>query len=280
MNWGQNNLGPAIGISPNQHMKATTGKEKSPQTVHLRRSLCFWTTTLVSLCLMPTLLADTLVVGVSNGRNNAPFNLAGSFGVSPSQRYQQYYDPASFGPMAGGAWITELDFRVCRGEPSFSSVLPDIQINLSTSPKTLTSLSKTYSANVGADDLIVVPRGPLALSGTGGVGPNPFDIVITLTHPFFYNPSNGGLLLDVRNWGGGATSVFDADELPSSIMNRVYNYQGTADSTTADVIGLNYAGLVTRFQFTPIPEPAIGSLFTLSLLLLASKQPGRIRLFC
>src|SRR5207249_8841041 len=94
-----------------------------------------------------------------------------------------------------------------------TSTLPDIQIDLSTTSAGDDGLSTTYANNVGADDTVVFTRGALTLSSafTGPPdGPKDFDIIITLTTPFLYNPALGNLLLDVRNFGGGFTTVLDA----------------------------------------------------------------------
>jgi hypothetical protein len=256
----------------------TSQTEKTPNEREIRQAMktsisekhSLLIALLALLAASPRSNANVLVVGVGGAGNNIPFNLSDSF-IS-SSRYQQFYDASQFGPMAGGAWITGIALRVQSPTPAFSSVLPDIQLDLSTSPKTLSTLSRTYASNVGADDITVFTRGPLTLSSLGSTGAEPTFVPIEFAHPFFYNPAQGGLLLDVRNFGGGQSRMFDADALPSSIMNRVYNYSGNANSTSADVIGLNYAGLVTEFRFTPVPEPTTLALLALGVFSLAFRR--------
>jgi len=188
-----------------------------------------------------------------NTNNGFPFNLD-NFSVT-SQRYQQVYASSQF--PAGPLLITQIAFRPSAGAgAAFSSTLPNIRIDLSTTSAAPDALSTTYASNVGADDATVF-NGALSLSSafTGpGAGPKAFDIVISLTTPFTYNPGTGNLLLDVRNSGAGLTTQFDADNTFGSITSRVFNTDvngatGTADST----------GLVTQFTFgsgSPVvPEP-------------------------
>jgi hypothetical protein len=185
-----------------------------------------------------------------NINNGYPFDLTQT-GLS-SQRYQQVYAASQF---PGAGLITQIIFRPdAFAGHAFSSTLSDIQIDLSTTQAADDGLSTTYANNVGADDTIVFARGPLTLSSafTGPPnGPKDFDIIITLTHPFFYNPANGNLLMDVRNFGGGITTFFDAVFTTGDGTSRLYNQNvnGTTGSTDS-------AGLVTGFTIVPEPSTA------------------------
>src|SRR4030095_11635174 len=140
------------------------------------------------------------------------------------------------------------------------------QISLSTTNAGVDGLSTTFANNVGAD-VSTVFNGALSLSSSFTVpadGPKDFDILITLTTPFFYNPSLGNLLLDVRNFGGGTTTQFDSQSAVSDSISRVFT-----NSTVGGVNGVNSPtgvtnteGLVTKFTTSAIPEP--GSLVLLS----------------
>jgi len=187
-----------------------------------------------------------------NGNNAYPFNIGG-----PSQRYQQVYAASQFGGLpAGGGLITQIVFRPdATFGMAFTSTLPDIQIDLSTTSAADDGLSGTYANNVGADDSIVFARGPLTLSSafTGPPnGPKDFDIIITLTHPFLYNPALGNLLLDVRNFGGGTTTQFDAVSTTGDGVSRVFNQNVNGTTGTTDTIGL-----VTGFVIVPEPGTAM-----------------------
>ena len=186
-----------------------------------------------------------------NANNSYPFNIT-PFGL-PSQRYQQLYAASQFG---GGGLITQIIFRPdATFGSAFMSTLPDIQIDLSTTSAADDGLSPTYANNVGADDTIVFARGALTLSSafTGPPdGPKDFDIIITLTTPFFYNPALGNLLLDVRNFGAGTTTSFDAVFTSGDGVSRLFNQNvnGTTGSTDS-------LGLVTGFNIVPEPGTAM-----------------------
>jgi hypothetical protein len=197
--------------------------------------------------IVPTVVVPNSARTTEGDSNNSwPFNRDGA----GSQRYQQLYVASQFG---GGGLITQLVFRPdAFAGSAFTSTLPDIQIDLAYSSAADDGLSSTYANNITAGDTIVFARGSLALSSafTGPPnGPKDFDIIITLTTPFLYNPALGNLLLDVRNFGAGSTTSFDAVSPLGDGVSRVYNQNvndptGTLDST----------GLVTGFVIVPEPS--------------------------
>jgi hypothetical protein len=209
-----------------------------------------------------------------NSNNGFPFNI-GLFAES-SMRYQQVYSSSEFSSLGGPLLITAIAFRPDGGSGDpFSTTLLDIQINLSTTSGVPDSLSSTFANNVGADDTIVYARGSLALSSADtGVGPRDFDIVITFTTPFLYDPTQGNLLLDVRNFGGGTTTQFDAhlafDSTSRAYFGNVNGTTGTADNS----------GLVTQFLTSssePVPEPTTLSIFGLGMGLMVASWSRRWR---
>jgi len=181
---------------------------------------------------------------------NADANLAGNsnngypFIGANTMRYQQVYATSQFGAVpTGGAYITAITFRLPTGWGSFSNTLSAIQIDLSTTTNAPGGLSSTFAANVGTNDTTVF-NGPVSLSSADIGSPPDFDILIPLTTPFFYNPSAGNLLLDVRNPDGGTTTQFDADS-SGEYMSRVF---GDVSSSTA--YGGDNIGLITEFLFS------------------------------
>jgi hypothetical protein len=147
---------------------------------------------------------------------------------------------------AGSARIAAIAFRVAEGWGAFAAMLPNVQINLSTTPKVPDSLDLTFANNVGPDDTIV-HSGPLPLSSADGGNPAPFDIVIPLTTPFWYNPAAGNLLLDVRNIADGSSQMFDSVFTTGDSVSCVYAYDVTAP------VGIRTGtdGLVTQFTLQP-----------------------------
>ena len=187
--------------------------------------------------------------GNSNG--GIPFNIS-YFGVS-SMRYQQVFAAGEFSS-SEPFLITQILFRpdTNMGE-KFSSTLPFTQINLSTTSKAPDNLSTTFANNIGSDDTVVF-SGRLSLNSafTGQAkAPKDFDIAIDLTKPFLYDPKLGNLLLDARNFLGGTTTQFDAENTLGDSISRVFINPFTS-RVTADS-----SGLVTKFKIAAIPNKAV-----------------------
>jgi hypothetical protein len=176
-----------------------------------------------------------------NSDNLYPFN-------SAPMRYQQVIAASEFSGTAG--WINQIRLRPDGINGSaFSETLRNIQINLSTTTKSPSTLSKTFSQNIGNNDTVVF-SGSLVLSSafTGAAGgPMDFDIVITLQTPFYYDSTAGALLFDVRDYSGGTTTQFDAQDAPDSTA-RVWSLD--VNATTANSTDpYPSAGLVLQFIF-------------------------------
>jgi hypothetical protein len=178
-------------------------------------------------------------------------------GGSNTVRFQQVYDAAGFIEEGGNRpfLIQLIAFREDAGRrEGFFSSFPDFQINLSTTSRAVDALSPILANNVGADDRAVVPRGPFQIGVSSGGG---FTAFIGLAAaPFYYDPSQGDLLLDIRNFGGGRTgwgyppfmglAHVDASNVAGDRVSSVF---GTVDSPTGTTSTL---GLVTQFWITPV----------------------------
>ncbi len=196
-----------------------------------------------------------------NANNGFPFNIT-SFGLT-AQRYEQVYSAVDFGTTP--ITISGLLFRPDAGDgAAFSTTLPNVSIFLSTTGAKPDALSSSFAANEGAD-LTLVHSGPLSLSSaaTGPAGgPKAFDIAINFTTDFTYNPLAGNLLLEVKNFGGGTTTQFDAENLTGDEVSRVFNSDNNADGATGTTDSL---GLVTEFVTTAAAVPEPGSLALLGV---------------
>jgi PEP-CTERM motif-containing protein len=238
-------------------------------------------TAIVALAMLATMaevaraglvVPNSLGTAEGNTNNGYPFSI-GDFGLT-SQRYQQVYAASDF---PESLVITAISFRpdAFFGNPFTSTTLPSIQINLSTTSAAPDALSTTFADNVGLnDETIVFERGPLTLSSsdTGPIGgPKDFDITIVLTSAFFYNPSLGNLLLDVRNFAGGTTTQFDAHDAFGDPLSRGFTVSGNVLSDTADFV--ESGGLVTMFstQAMAVPEPSTLFLMSSGLASLAAR---------
>jgi hypothetical protein len=161
-------------------------------------------------------------------------------------RYQQVVAASEF---AGGPrWITRIALRPdANSGRAFEETLSHVEIRLSTSARAPAALSKTFAENVGDDETLVYSGAlPLAsaFSGPEG-GPKDFDILITFQTPFWYDPSAGHLLLDVRNVSGGRTTQYDAQDAPDSTA-RVWSDDVNA-ATARNDDPFPSVGLVLKF---------------------------------
>ncbi len=211
------------------------------------------------------------VPNVSAGNTNAyePFALE-LLGI-PSCRYQQVYDASAFGSsLPGGGMISGIGFASdgIFGR-SFAARL-DVEIILSVTPREPDQLSTIFADNVGANVLTVLPRS-LVLVTCSGAGQS---FGISFANPYFYNPAQGNLLLEVRDYSQQSipgdpftrVSAMDAQNTFGDTVSRVFAYDVSATTGTADTFGL-----LTILPITPVPEPATW------LLLLSGVAIGAVR---
>jgi hypothetical protein len=169
-------------------------------------------------------------------------------------RYQQIYDASQFSAVdPGGEYITEIFFRADGGVLNAGALVTNIQINLSTTPQSVTNLSPSFAHNVGSDDTVVFGPQSLFVEGSccPGSSPQGFGVRIALRKPFFYNPAIGNLLLDVRNFTGAAASLQSSNRLDAA--TETSSASNVADSVDAGSGVVVISGLVTMFVMSPIP---------------------------
>jgi hypothetical protein len=159
------------------------------------------------------------------------FQSSGTFSIA--QRVQQVYGASEFpnGPIL----IRGIYWRPSPNDGfAFRTVVPDIQVNLSTTSKQPDGLSPVFAENVGLDDQLVF-KGPLKLSShfqNAAGGTKRFNMFLRLQHPFYYDPAQGNLLLDIHNFQGSAASHTDAYGLNGDGGSRAIALDPNA--TTAD----------------------------------------------
>src|SRR6185312_1331572 len=108
--------------------------------------------------------------------------------------------------------ITDIHWRpdLADGGP-ISTMISNIQINLSTTLKGADQLSATFSENLGTNDTTVFSGAMNVVSSfkTLTNGTKAFDINLPLQTPFLYDPAKGNLLLDIRNFSGCNALLYD-----------------------------------------------------------------------
>lgn len=185
-----------------------------------------------------------------------------------TSRYQGVFGASQFSAISqGGGNVTGIVLRVNSPNGfSGSTLITNLQINLSTTQKSPDGLSTVFSENTGVDEKLVFGPRQLGITSGGGNGaPNSFEIPIFFNSTFYYNPSAGNLLMDVRNFSGESGFGFiDAQDTVGDSISRLYasstlpNNGVNALSGTADSLGP-----VVEFVVMPVPEPSTWALLVL-----------------
>jgi len=173
----------------------------------------------------------------------------------PPTRFQQVYSASSFASaIPHGGWISSLWFI---GEPTvnryWNAYLPRVEILVTVTPRNPDELSTRFADNLGSNVVTVHPLGPLFLGSSPGA-----TAYIGFQTPFFYNPSNGNLLVEIKNFDLPSTpenpqttpGPLDAYDVVGDPISRVYA-RGDANATNgiADTLGLT-----TFFVVVPVPK--------------------------
>jgi hypothetical protein len=218
-----------------------------------------------------------LVNTAGGGANGYPFNIA-AFGAA-NMRYQQVYSHSEFGQPGT---ITAIRFRRNGDQSAFTTSGIDLKINLGYSAYSVDTVSSTFASNIGPGSTAVYDSsidGLLTLSSTAtGSAPFPFDVVINLPRPFYYNPSQGELLMDIFMRNSPATKQFDASGGgEQTTTRRIYSTNINASSGALDNSSDSgsYYGLITRFDMAPTDDwYAIDSPNRASQLTLETSTPA------
>jgi len=171
-------------------------------------------------------------------------------GRRPS-RFQQVYE----GTALNTGDIQEIRFRQ---DEQFgggaSCTLTNVTIVLSSTTVSPDGLSLTFAANHGADATTVFSGDLVISSASTTADPRPFDYVIRLTTPFFFDAGAGkNLLLDITAPDGDETypcqsdPLLDAHHSLGDSISIVYCSAGTCSPTFDSASDAHSDGYVTMF---------------------------------
>lgn len=235
----------------------------------------------LAIALAPAAFAATVVIPAAkefvdgNEANAFPF---GKTAVSNNPyRYQQVYNASGFGEQVDPITIDEIRFRPDGTNQVVTSItIQSIEVRLSTTQVAADQLDNAdFDNNIGPDATLVY-SGNLIWPAPEAGDPRPFNLPITLSTPFEYDPSAGNLLLEVYN----LSEIFP--------LEYVLDTQNSVDETSRVVevtipgsgehqippVGTGSRGLITQFVYTA-PEPgAIGAGIT-ALFALATLRRSR-----
>src|SRR3984893_15100351 len=209
-------------------------------------------------------------------------NLLPLFSEQPI-RYQQVFDASQFSRLnSGGGLINRIAFRGHGPGIPFTATVPQLQVNLSTTSKSPDNLSSTFAENVGPDDTRVF-SGPFQTVGTFTGDPTNFEVVINFSKPFYYDPTKGNLLLDIRNTQGGVEVPPNQQQLDGTLnerdsVSRAWNYGNVTAATVGQSGGVDEKdtyGLITHFNaINAVSRKVHGNAGTFDIGLPLAGTPG------
>jgi hypothetical protein len=193
----------------------------------------FFATLITPLFPYLAMAQGTITIGTNNAQDFIPFGVVNG-GAAYVGEYQQIYDGSAF---SNPVLISKI---------AFSEVDPG-------------SLAATYNLSIGLGNTTRTPASPGTDFATGFTtlfsgslsavftpAANDFDLVIPFSTAFYYNPTQGNLLLDVTVSSATGDNVdFALDQIPS--MGRLM-----LNTSGSSVVSKPDWGLVTQFT---IPEP-------------------------
>ena len=139
----------------------------------------------------------------------------------------------------------------------FSTTLPSVQLSFSTTQSKPDQLNSISAQNIGTNNTVVF-SGALSISTSFtnlANGTKAFDIRIPLQTSFLYDPSQGNLLLDLRNFNGCTPNEpnFINVAVSSDATSRIFtgNPNGTSNFSG------DTAGYVLQIVYIPAPVPPV-----------------------
>ncbi len=184
--------------------------------------------------------------------------------VNHMTRLQNIYNGSQFSSsMPQGGIITQIAFRIDQSDRnSLSAVMPSLEIHMSTAPTFAQNISPVWANNVGQDETVVFPKGPIAfMVAAAKLGPNPFELRIPLPTSFFYDPRRGSLSIDLYLYAPADGNRLLVDTSGTQVAAQIGEIGAPTSVTTT-------AALVLQVGFIPVPEAPIACIMGMGLFLL------------
>ena len=220
--------------------------------------LLLWSSALAALAQGVVVVPNGFATVEGNSSTSDPF-------TSSSFRLQMVIDASQFAiPPGASGRINSISFRI--DGSSSGNVIYSFgggSVTASTTTRAPDGLSSVFADNIGANPVTIF-NGGLGIGNfyAAGANPQPFGGGVEATTAFWYRPSQGNLLLDIRGRSGQVLfpGALDAQSVVGDSISRVFANSELLASGTADTLGL-----VTRFDFTVVPEPSTWILASLGL---------------
>ncbi|MCA9214304.1 MAG: hypothetical protein KDB27_14630 [Planctomycetales bacterium] len=184
----------------------------------------------------------------------APPGLERTFGSvrgnAPSEpvRVQYLYPSSYFESLAGPTEITSIAWRPDESTGPLTAATESFVLRLSTTEAT--NLDLEFAQNIGSD-VTTVFDGPVTVSIAGNAAAREFDVSVELSNPFYYDPAQGNLLVDLVTTGFESEPWWVDNELvdPGGPF-LVQTFQG--NDPTSEIADGAYNGLAAlKFMFSP-----------------------------
>jgi len=225
-----------------------------------------------------SLAAFGSVIVVPNSNTSVVGNETDTISGTGDFRDQELLGSGQFASVGGPILIDQLSYRAVPGTGPVDFSMTVFNLFLSTSPKFPNTggplMSATFADNVGLDNTLVY-SGPATFHSNGCAGPAvcPFDVSVTFTTPFLYNPTQGRLLLDLKVTGfSGVNGALDAVSFLGPNGGSVASVGGGLNATTG---GFDFDGDIVQLRYTAVPEPASGALIVIGATALAVMRRRR-----
>lgn len=210
--------------------------------------------------------AQAQIITVPQAAVGAELASSTSYFVNPclnascSIRVQYFYAASQFinQGVAAPIMINSLSFRPNGGAIHAGGVThPNLTIQMSTAtPGAILAPNPVFASNHGGDITTVYGPAPVTTLATTGAIPNSPILTIALSTPFYYDPTQGDLVVDSSNQLGLAGTLMSHDSMTTAGANgaRVWDFTPGATAMSPSS-GNNQPGIVIQMECAYTPAP-------------------------